>query len=233
MSGIAGHDQGAGEVDARLHRVPGQHRQGVRHAFVEIDRNDVARELRRLDLRQEVRRVGLELFEEDAILGDLADGLAIGRAGDADPDRDRGAVAGDADHTDVVAEILAAELCADAHLAREFEHLLLHLAVTDGDALVVAFARQVVEVAGRGELHGLEVHLRRSAPDDDGEVVGRAGGGAERADLVLSGCAIFDAIRHIFPSDRVRVADRGLREGILMQLMVEDGVWHDRGLGAA
>jgi exopolyphosphatase/guanosine-5'-triphosphate,3'-diphosphate pyrophosphatase len=49
--------------------------------------------------------------------------------------------------------------------------------------------------------------------------------GTERADLVLSGCAILDAIRHVFPSERVRVADRGLREGILMQLMAEDGVW--------
>jgi exopolyphosphatase / guanosine-5'-triphosphate,3'-diphosphate pyrophosphatase len=53
--------------------------------------------------------------------------------------------------------------------------------------------------------------------------------GTERADLVLSGCAIFDAIRAEFPSDRVRVADRGLREGILMQLMVEDGVWTGAG----
>jgi exopolyphosphatase/guanosine-5'-triphosphate,3'-diphosphate pyrophosphatase len=49
--------------------------------------------------------------------------------------------------------------------------------------------------------------------------------GTERADLVLSGCAILDAIRQVFPSERVRVADRGLREGILMQLMMDDGVW--------
>mgnify|MGYP006285503939 CR=1 FL=1 len=57
--------------------------------------------------------------------------------------------------------------------------------------------------------------------------------GVERADLVLSGCAIFDAIRNVFPSDRVRVADRGLREGILMQLMTEDGVWPEQSLGVA
>jgi len=68
---------------------------------------------------------------------------------------------------------------------------------------------------------------------DYAERVASACIGVERADLVLSGCAIFDAIRKVFPSDRVRVADRGLREGILMQLMVEDGVWHDQALGAA
>ena len=49
--------------------------------------------------------------------------------------------------------------------------------------------------------------------------------GSERADLVLAGCAILEAIRRAFPCKRLRVADRGLREGILVQLMREDGVW--------
>lgn len=49
--------------------------------------------------------------------------------------------------------------------------------------------------------------------------------GDERADLVLAGCAIFDAIRQAFPSPRIRIADRGLREGILLDLMREDNVW--------
>ncbi|MGE3245212.1 MAG: Ppx/GppA phosphatase family protein, partial [Beijerinckiaceae bacterium] len=49
--------------------------------------------------------------------------------------------------------------------------------------------------------------------------------GHERADLVLAGCAILEAIRQAFPSERVRIADRGLREGILMQLMDADRVW--------
>ncbi len=49
--------------------------------------------------------------------------------------------------------------------------------------------------------------------------------GSERADLVLAGCAILEAIRRAFPCRRLRVADRGLREGILVQLMREDGVW--------
>jgi exopolyphosphatase / guanosine-5'-triphosphate,3'-diphosphate pyrophosphatase len=49
--------------------------------------------------------------------------------------------------------------------------------------------------------------------------------GAERADLVLAGCAILDAIRRSFPCPRLRVADRGLREGMLVEMMREDGVW--------
>jgi exopolyphosphatase / guanosine-5'-triphosphate,3'-diphosphate pyrophosphatase len=49
--------------------------------------------------------------------------------------------------------------------------------------------------------------------------------GADRADLVLAGCAILEAIRRVWPSERLRVADRGLREGILSELMADDGVW--------
>jgi exopolyphosphatase/guanosine-5'-triphosphate,3'-diphosphate pyrophosphatase len=49
--------------------------------------------------------------------------------------------------------------------------------------------------------------------------------GAQRADLVLAGCAILEAIRQVFPCERLRVADRGLREGMLVELMRADGVW--------
>lgn len=49
--------------------------------------------------------------------------------------------------------------------------------------------------------------------------------GEQRADLVMAGCAIFEEIRAIWPTDRIRVADRGLREGILASLMKEDGVY--------
>ncbi|CAN7213462.1 Ppx/GppA phosphatase family protein [Devosia sp. LjRoot3] len=48
--------------------------------------------------------------------------------------------------------------------------------------------------------------------------------GRDRADLVLPGCAIFEAIRREWPTERVRVADRGLREGILISLMDADKV---------
>lgn len=49
--------------------------------------------------------------------------------------------------------------------------------------------------------------------------------GADRADLVLAGCAILEGIRAVWPTERLRVADRGLREGILSELMGEAGVW--------
>jgi exopolyphosphatase/guanosine-5'-triphosphate,3'-diphosphate pyrophosphatase len=49
--------------------------------------------------------------------------------------------------------------------------------------------------------------------------------GKDRADLVLAGCAILEALLQTWPCERLRVADRGLREGILATLMAEDGVF--------
>lgn len=47
--------------------------------------------------------------------------------------------------------------------------------------------------------------------------------GQDRADLVVIGGAILDAVLRIWPAKRVRVADRGLREGVLMRLMAKHG----------
>ncbi len=45
--------------------------------------------------------------------------------------------------------------------------------------------------------------------------------GEERADLVVSGCAIVQAMHNVWPVGSMRVADRGVREGLLQRLMRE------------
>ena len=47
--------------------------------------------------------------------------------------------------------------------------------------------------------------------------------GAERADLVVAGCAILEAIIEIWPAQNLGIADRGIREGTLRSLMARDG----------
>ena len=47
--------------------------------------------------------------------------------------------------------------------------------------------------------------------------------GKDRADLVLPGCAILSAIMEDWPTQHLRVADRGLREGLLLGLLKEAG----------
>ena len=47
--------------------------------------------------------------------------------------------------------------------------------------------------------------------------------GRERSDLVVAGCAILETILDLWPADRLGVADRGIREGILRGLMSAEG----------
>ena len=42
--------------------------------------------------------------------------------------------------------------------------------------------------------------------------------GPERADYIISGCAIFQAISNLWPHGSITIADRGVREGIILSL---------------
>ena len=77
-------------------------------------------------------------------------------------------------------------------------------AAVDGSSLTFD---QIAAVSAH--LAGLDLAGRAASP-----CVGR-----ERADLVLSGCAILDAICETWPVGRLQVADRGVREGILFDLI--------------
>ncbi|MEL6487098.1 MAG: Ppx/GppA family phosphatase, partial [Pseudomonadota bacterium] len=46
--------------------------------------------------------------------------------------------------------------------------------------------------------------------------------GQDRANLVVAGCAILESILDLWPADRLGVADRGIREGILRSLMAAE-----------
>ena len=87
-----------------------------------------------------MKRPGLafEFLEEDAVLGDLGLGLAVGRAGDADADRAGGAVARQAHDAHVEGEVFAAELGADADLAGDLQEFRLEFEVAERLAVLVA-----------------------------------------------------------------------------------------------
>jgi exopolyphosphatase/guanosine-5'-triphosphate,3'-diphosphate pyrophosphatase len=51
--------------------------------------------------------------------------------------------------------------------------------------------------------------------------------GSDRQALIMSGSAILQALLRLWPTDRLSVADRGLREGLLYAQMSADGVLED------
>ena len=116
----------------------------------------------------------------------------------------------------------------------------LHLLGTSGTVTTIAgvyldlprYERRRVDGCWLNDTQVTDVVERLLAMSYEGRVANPCIG-AERADLVLAGCAILEAIRRAFPCERLRVADRGLREGMLVQMMREDGVWGDAGASRA
>jgi exopolyphosphatase/guanosine-5'-triphosphate,3'-diphosphate pyrophosphatase len=105
----------------------------------------------------------------------------------------------------------------------------VHLIGTSGTVTTLAGLHLGLERYERQKVDGL--WMRRDEVDDTMRAllsmpfdrrVAHPCIGKDRADLVLPGCAIFEAIRREWPTDRVRVADRGLREGILISLIEGD-----------
>src|SRR5271155_5342213 len=118
-----------------------------------------------------------------------------------------------------------------ARVASEARCGRFHLLGTSGTVTTIAgvhlnlarYDRRAVDGLwlGRVEVDGAIKRLRAMSY---AERAANACIGHERADLVLAGCAILEAIRNHFPAERLRIADRGLREGILSHMMRADGV---------
>lgn len=107
-----------------------------------------------------------------------------------------------------------------------------HLLGTSGTVTTLAGVHLGLERYDRRRVDGLwmdndnvDLMIEKLLGWDFNARVANACIGADRADLVLAGCAILEAIRRVWPSPRLRVADRGLREGILSELMADAGVW--------
>jgi len=77
--------------------------------------------------------------------------------------------------------------------------------------------RQIDTVIGR--LMALGPEGRRTDPSI----------GKDRAELIVSGAAILQTLLRIWPTDRLGVADRGLREGMLLSMMSRQGALRTRG----
>ena len=119
-----------------------------------------------------------------------------------------------------------------ASLDEEFESRHIHLLGTSGTVTTLAGIHLDLPRYDRRRVDGLWMSnvdvvdmIRRLVAMDYDQRVENPCIGSERADLVLAGCAIFEAVRRRWPCRRIRVADRGLREGILMEMMSYDRVW--------
>lgn len=121
---------------------------------------------------------------------------------------------------------LLAPAVADERLGGGFCGDKVHLLGTSGTVTTIAGVHLELDKYDRNQIDGRwievdEVHrvVSRLAEMDYDERAAHPCIGKGRADLVLAGCAIFEAINRAWPCERLRVADRGLREGMLIKLM--------------
>ena len=131
----------------------------------------------------------------------------------------------------MVAEVAAA-MAAFVETHRAHDPQRIHLLGTSGTVTTIAGVHLGLKRYDRRRVDGCWMSdaevtgiLRRLLAMTYEQRVANACIGSERADLVLAGCAILEAIRRAFPCRRLRVADRGLREGMLIQMMRADGAW--------
>ena len=119
-------------------------------------------------------------------------------------------------HVDDALEPFAARVAAERRCER------FHLLGTSGTVTTIAGVHLDLPRYDRRAIDGLwldrrevDVAVDRLRAMSYAERAANGCIGHERADLVLAGCAILEAIRVRFPAERIRIADRGLREGIL------------------
>jgi len=117
----------------------------------------------------------------------------------------------------------------DAQISDAVEAGDIHLLGTSGTVTTIAGIHLGLKRYDRSKVDGIWVDFADVTAVTDGLSImnfhERASVpciGKERADLVLAGCAILEAIQTSWPCKRLRVADRGLREGILITLMREE-----------
>lgn len=107
-----------------------------------------------------------------------------------------------------------------------FEAGRAHMVGTSGTVTSLAGVHLNLVRYDRNQVDGLWISSdeARAACDrlSTKDAAGRAGEGCigtERADLVVAGCAILEAVMDAWPVPRLRVGDRGLREGLLLNLI--------------
>lgn len=138
-----------------------------------------------------------------------------------------GLIAADA-YAEMVAGIDAglAPFDAEHGIAGEVAAGRVHMLGTSGTVTMLGGLHLGLERYDRSRVDGLDIDF-----DSIHAIVGRLKGmdlesraahpciGRQRADLAVAGCAILEALCRRWPVGRLRVADRGIREGLLMSMM--------------
>ena len=131
---------------------------------------------------------------------------------------------------DLIAQMEAslAPFCERHGIAQEVAKGHVQMVGTSGTVTTLGALSLGLARYDRSRVDGLDIGFdriaeisRRLADQDHLDRAATPCIGEDRADLVLAGCAVLGAICHRWPVGKLRVADRGIREGVLMRMMAE------------
>ncbi len=136
-------------------------------------------------------------------------------------------------YTEMVAEVAVRlpAFCERNQIRQRIEAGGVQMLGTSGTVTTLGAVHLGLPYYSRSRIDGLSISFdsleettRKVIDTDHASRVALPCIGSERADLMVPGCAIVQAIRERWPVGLLRIADRGLREGILLDLMIADGL---------
>ena len=137
-----------------------------------------------------------------------------------------------ADYAQIIERIDArlAPFCERNGMARSVAEGHVHMLGTSGTVTTLGALHLGLERYDRARVDGLVVDFEnvmainaRLAAMDWAERSAHPCIGRGRADLVVMGCAILEAVWRRWPAHTLTIADRGIREGLLLGMMAADG----------
>ena len=184
VSDITAHDDGAIEREASRYGVLIEESEDLGHGAIEVDLNDFTLAGIAELLGDKFTGELIEFFDPDTVAVDLRLDITVGRAADAHTYGARSAMTRHTDHTDIVGEILTAELSSESDIVGGVEEFLLEFDISESVAILIALSGEIVVILHRGLLDSGEVGFGRSAADDESDMIGRTSGSAESLHLL-------------------------------------------------
>ena len=184
VSDITAHDDGAIEREASRYGVLIEESEDLGHGAIEVDLNDFTLAGIAELLGDKFTGELIEFFDPDTIAVDLRLDITVGRAADAHTYGARSAMTRHTDHTDIVGEILTAELSSESYIVGGVEEFLLEFDISESVAILIALSGEIVVILHRSLLDSGEVGFGRSTADDESDMIGRTSGSAESLHLL-------------------------------------------------
>ena len=184
VSDITAHDDGAIEREASRYGVLIEESEDLGHGAIEVDLNDFTLAGIAELLGDKFTGELIEFFDPDTVAVDLRLDITVGRAADAHTYGARSAMTRHTDHTDIVGEILTAELSSESYIVGGVEEFLLEFDISESVAILIALSGEIVVILHRSLLDSGEVGFGRSTADDESDMIGRTSGSAESLHLL-------------------------------------------------